>query len=145
MRLITWKKTFYRVPADTDMNTLEAIDHSLKKWIGLRAENMEKHGLEKKTGATGYLSIITDGSEIMRIGTVSCALCVKFYPDPKSEQHNCVDCPLYVANGRRRCDEDNENGVNLFFIWNSKITCDPEPMIAALRRTSNLQYRRRTL
>jgi hypothetical protein len=140
MSLATWKRKYYPVPADTEMSVLDAIKHSLRKWKGLRLENLQAHNLTR-VRAERYIVVITDNKRGLRISTASCALCVMFYPKDGSEQHNCVDCPLYDANGRRRCDEDNENGVNLFFIWNNTESQDPEPMIAALKHTLARQIR----
>lgn len=37
--------------------------------------------------------------ELQRIGSSTCALCVKFY-----EAHDCQGCPVYIRSKRRCCD-----------------------------------------
>ncbi len=44
MGIATWKKEFY--PPISKVTRANAIDHSLKKWIGLREENLKRHDLK---------------------------------------------------------------------------------------------------
>ena len=44
MSIATWKKEFYSPISKCPKS--KAAAHSLKKWIGLRPENLAKHGLE---------------------------------------------------------------------------------------------------
>jgi hypothetical protein len=115
MSLQTWKDEFYPIHAFKAVGSeLEAAKHSLRKWIGLRKENLEKHGLERKgreISSTDFINFPFSISES------SCALC---------QYHDgyCNDCILYtLGNG---CEEEGSE----YIIWVNE--GDPEPMIKAL-------------
>jgi len=83
MSLASWKKEFYRTPAE-EVPKRYALQHSLKKWTGLLLKNRRKHRvfldggvLQDKNGN----SLIIDGD--------SCALCWHWI-------HDCIGCPLQV-------------------------------------------------
>jgi hypothetical protein len=121
MSIETWKKEFYPISADsTQIKTdLQAINHSIKKWEGLRSENLERHGLK-----TSYESIMDSSSSEasdFRIDGNSCALCTKHY-------RKCRECPLHISRDSNDCDtgaEDEDMSPYLDFTDNK----DPEPMI----------------
>lgn len=118
MTLKTWKKEFYPKAPTKKMTTREAIEHSIKKWEGLRPENLEKHGMRISSHR------IEDELDDLDINADSCALCKKFYFD-----FECVECPLYQQLGKR-CDA---NSRSPYQIWRDKD--NPVPMIKALKRT----------
>ena len=121
MSLKTWKKEFYVIPASKCPRNM-AIHHSLKKWIGLRAKNLEKHGMKKHT----MLFIISEaeikenfkGRGWFRISSRSCALCHYFM--------DTDDCPITVD---FPCFGDCALAYN---VWVEE--GDPEPMISKLKK-----------
>lgn len=93
MSLQSWKEEFYPSNAADEFQfdptpqkelVIKAIEHSLKKWIGLSPENLKKHDAYRR-GVDQYETseIISDGSEKlctsyrqrMWIGSSSCSLC----------------------------------------------------------------------
>jgi hypothetical protein len=113
MSLESWKAEYYPVPAD-QCPPEQAVEHSLRKWIGLRRENLERHGMRAMS------EDITDAqtSEWFRIGASTCSLC---------ETHTiCRGCPLLAG----QCVD----GMNAW--WDDH---DPEPMIAALEAALKMQ------
>lgn len=81
MSLASWKKEFYRKPAD-QVSKRNALQHSLRKWVGLLHENREKHGVQL------HLAILHDSrEEELDINSDSCALC-------HCVDSHCVMCPL---------------------------------------------------
>lgn len=124
MSLETWKAQYYPVDA-ADVPPAEAVAHSLRKWEGLRKENLNKH----QCFINGDLGVIDlDTEEVLHIDTGSCALCAHYeYP------RRCPNCPLFNVLGGVRCD-----GANQPYQWFSAVmirrnTPDPEPMISALK------------
>jgi hypothetical protein len=124
MSLQTWKDEFYSDP-NVKMTKKQVIQHSLKKWTGLRKENLEKHDC-RYNGSRGQ---IEDGyDEPLGIDTGSCALCVKYLNWDADINNVCRKCPLYESLGEQ-CDA---YGNSPFQIWIG--THDPEPMIEALEK-----------
>lgn len=123
MSLATWKQEFYRYTAyDLKDESWEAVlDHSLLKWIGLREENLNKHGVFmdecylRNKDLSKVSIIIIDGS--------SCALCEKS-KDPYDDRTDCSNCPLtkVVPNN---CSKE-------FNVFMDKY--NPEPMIELLAK-----------
>ncbi len=128
----TWRQEFYPCDPNPLMSRLAAIQHSLKKWQGLRTRSLLDHGI---------------GSPPIMINGTSCSPCIKYrddsgeYDEEASEEsefdgHPCVLCPLYGALGQRACDHDVECESEErapFHVWREDN--DPEPMIAALEKT----------
>lgn len=124
MSLQTWKKEFY--PKDArKVSKIEALYHSLRKWVGLRKENLAKHGL------------VTDGDKIfpsdlyytsgnLCIDYRSCALCTHYLV----KEDKCDNCPLYKVRGVS-CDSDNIESRNPFLLFVAKR--NPEPMIKLIK------------
>lgn len=106
MSLKTWKEEFYPVDAES-VSEEDALDHSLRKWIGLKPENLKKHGVFK---VSGWRSIVDKNDEYdsMLIDGVSCSLC-KFYLGDEVDSQ-CESCPLTAQRGGRACDESTEPG-----------------------------------
>lgn len=125
MSLATWKAEFYPLEAG-ECPKDQAVEHSLRKWKGLRAEALVRHdvtadcGQLKLRAADGYLS--TDCS--------SCALCAHFLP--------CKECPLARSRKGTPCDSRMPGEhMSPFVSWRDEFT--PEPMIAALEAAANLE------
>lgn len=119
MSLKTWKEEFYPIDAEY-VSEEDAVEHSLRKWIGLRKENLDKHRIS--TGWTG----ISDGDEDVYIDSSTCALCQRYFDDEAVNE--CASCPLFDLLGKR-CDNGDDSP---FVIWGEYE--NPEPMIAALEQ-----------
>lgn len=127
MSLATWKKEFYPKSANSRMSKRDAILHSIRKWEGLRKENLRKHGLKFEIVSK---SIVDKNGSEMEIDVSSCALCVKYYYSNKNLDR-CVECPLQKTLGRP-CDQDDASVYNRFL---RSVRRTPEPMIKALNLT----------
>lgn len=106
----TWLKTFYPKPAAA-VPADEAVEHSLRKWIGLRDVNKRAHRIPK-------IPIV--------VGADSCALCCHYqFPD------DCGRCPLAYARGGAACDELHPLlDIHGPAPWQEWVTHNnPEPMI----------------
>lgn len=122
MTIETWKAEFYPVEAST-LNSaplIDAIDHCLVKWEGLRSDNVAKHGMA--SGVRGKLYDPSTGQQYAPANGPHCALCLRFIND------NCAECPIAD-------DMDDEftegcNGEYREYINNN----NPEPMISSLTR-----------
>lgn len=121
MTLISWLNEFYPVEIDDlDSDQKAYLEHSIRKWTGLRPENLAKHGMEfEKDG--GWIEEIDMPMQIFWIDASTCALCRAY----QESSNDCTICPLYALLDSR-CDQDEMP----FSIWSE--TGDPEPMIKAL-------------
>lgn len=133
MSIETWENEFYPEPAsDAAGSDAEAIAHSLRKWRGLRAENLEKHGLELDEGW-----LWEAGDSVFELCGENCALCERHY-DASYESGACLGCPLVAANGGLPCDRvfnENADDDDRLSPWHSCIRAnDPEPMIQLLEQ-----------
>ena len=140
MSLETWKAEFYPIEAE-DVPVEQAIDHSLTKWIGLRAENLARHALEIDT--YGMLVEIADNNKVMELGGSNCALCACYHDDEAydydlDEDAPCQECPLAIVRGGVACDDTRESEERSpWSDWNNNPTerRNPEPMIMWLTKT----------
>lgn len=106
MSLDTWKAEFYPVPADSVPES-DTLSHSLRKWEGLRKENLEKHGLQADVGG-------------FHIDSSTCALCQHYL-----KSGWCYPCPISTMGGYSvNCDDE-------YRIW--VFEKDPEPMITRIK------------
>ena len=134
MSVNSWLKEFYPVDASEGMTNLEAVRHSLKKWRGLKPENLERHRVDVKAPAGYFRSgrLLTGRSQgHLLINDSSCALCHKH-----SEVDDCKSCPIVRTVGRR-CDKrvyvgDTGGGTSPWHRFDDM--SDPEPMIAVLEK-----------
>jgi hypothetical protein len=132
MSLASWKEEFYPEPAsnfekyeNTTRTDEEALAHSIKKWEGMRPENLVKHGVELQQAA---IRVIADDEErhiLFLIDSGSCSLCQRHmtYGD-------CNCCPLYQLRGircDRRMGDESLSPYNMMVDYN-----DVEPMLAQL-------------
>lgn len=137
MSLATWKEEFYPVPADEAKgDALAAVDHSLKKWEGLRPDNLKKHQCRAAGTAIsdGAVETVTEEDEYMALDCTSCALCK--YNDAHGGNY-CDNCPITMATGQP-CDDgygdrEDEDGLAPWDEWTSNT--NPEAMIAVLETT----------
>lgn len=119
MSLETWKDEFYPVEALAVLKK-DAVEHSLRKWRGLRAANRAKHGVVLE--ACGIVRG-DDGAGLV-IASSTCALCM-WYSDSVGY---CRRCPIVKCNG---CGCDGDGSPYVEFLGRG----DPEPMIALLEKT----------
>lgn len=126
MSVASWKKQYYPVNCGEMKTEREALTHSLRKWKGLRAAPMKKHGLVKAP----YSPILTDKQlNQFRADGDTCALCDLYI---NAIHETCEDCPLSRQRHGFSCDE------KLFSERYSPYTSfrdydDPEPMITLLK------------
>lgn len=106
----SWREEFYPKPAN-ETTKEEAASHSLRKWIGLRKENRDKHEV-------GKYPIPLDWS--------TCALCYHYI----ESSGGCPNCPLNQLLGTT-CD-DNYLDTSPYHHYTFMHT-NPEPMIKALQ------------
>jgi hypothetical protein len=107
-----WIEEFYPVPAHEVLEK-DSLDHSLQKWIGLRAANLAKHGL-----VVTFDEIRDTNNDSLAIIAEACALC--------HVHKDCKTCPIYFQSGN---DCSSGSAYN-DWIYHS----DPEPMIALLEK-----------
>lgn len=133
MSLQTWKAKFYPTKPTKKMTKREAIEHSIRKWEGIRKSNLKKHGLEQEI----FEIVEREGSYRFSIDVESCALCKKYYSSAYEIvddvvvydfERKCSECPLRQVLGHP-CDfsSDAEYGT---WMW----TGNPVPMIKALKQ-----------
>lgn len=126
MNLKDWLKEYYPQKVTKklvkSMTWKQAVEHSLRKWRGLRKEVLKKYGLEKDR------TEISDGKSYIVINYKTCALCKKS-SDPRNDGViNCDLCPLPRVLGYNPCTDP---GPYTKFGWDG----DANPMIRALEKT----------
>lgn len=123
MSIVTWRKEFCTVPAEQmkDAPLEEAINHSLRKWKGLRQDNLLKHGLHRNRNDAWRVVDGRTGASHATVSSAQCALCVKFLTA------KCFECPLNVSGTRL---SGREGCIKVYSAWADQYT--PEPMIQAL-------------
>jgi len=125
--LETWKAEFYPIRASRT-DEASAVAHSLRKWEGLRASALEEHQVE----LASYGVRSTDPADThnpIPIDYSSCSLCYHFYLND-----GCDTCPLAETLG----NGTPGYGCKVPF-EQYRASFDPEPMIAALKRTLERQ------
>ena len=90
----------------------------LEKWIGLREDNIEKHGCYLED-----LDLKDSEENVFQITGRTCQLCENYYSSTA-----CKSCPLYKIG--KYCDDEG-SPYRIF-----AETGNPEPMIQALTRIS---------
>ena len=128
MSLETWKQEFYPIPAG-EVPVDQAAEHSLRKWIGLRPENLTRHGVS----SYGRSLIDDERQDLLAIDGESCALCVHHLDNFAG----CPRCPLCLHLGGP-CDLKGQP-YHVFLH-----TGDPKPMIAALQAVVDEQNKEAT-
>ena len=119
MSLATWKKEFYRTPANK-VSKRYALKHSLKKWLGLKPANKKKHGVVLRCSV---LVDKKDEDKCFEFDCENCSLCCHFNDDVLF----CEKCPL-VKTGTPECAALNSPWTK-FHIKNTAA-----PMIKALQK-----------
>lgn len=132
MSLATWKREFYRTLAHK-VSKRYAVQHSLKKWIGLKPFNRKKHNVSLYDGKLMNNSDIKKiekddpnrAIDYLEIDDDTCALCRHF------QSYNCHDkyneeCPLAEVGA---CCTNDDSPFDLF-VSSGRIS----PMIKALEK-----------
>ena len=104
----TWLEEF--VPDVAFPDDLVALKYSLKKYVGARRENLEKHQVKHL-----YCEIIYQGFSFYRYDAGTCYFCHQYRSSP------CISCPLYKVYDHSCDGPDSPYG--------KFIKGDPEPMI----------------
>lgn len=122
MSLKTWRAEFYPETAKqaAKRGDIAATEHSLRKWLGLRAGALEKHGVSQIA-----MGIQDAESNSFWFGATTCALCVRHI------QGWCLKCPLAAVTGAQCGSAISDDDPYSIFEANG----NPNPMIAALRKT----------
>lgn len=131
MSLESWKQEFYPIEAN-EVSKENAISHSIRKWEGLRKENLKKHGVYVKGSLSWLIDNIADKTFILRSST--CALCYLYY-EGFSNTNQCLECPLYRIRNNVQCDEKmkNEKYSPYSNLHDRGRNGSPEPMIMWLK------------
>ena len=129
MSLSSWKREFYRTPANK-VSKRYALRHSLKKWIGLKLSNTKKHkvslfDLRLVNNASFEDECVHKPYNSLQINDDTCALC-KHFLDTGGGKDSCDGCPL---NEVGFCCLDFNSPYDQFTDGGSAI-----PMIKALRK-----------
>lgn len=134
MSLETWLAEYYPTPAN-EVPEGEALDHSIRKWLGLRAENLSKHKV------TLLDTVIFDDDDIedephdelgISINGDTCALCEHHHEyDGSLSILTCPTCPIVVATGEA-CSGKPGSAYSEFCTDRG-----PEPMIRLLQLTKD--------
>jgi len=134
MSLASWKREFY-----TPVNKVKKSDAaaaSLRKWEGLRPENMKQHGLEW----FGHrIRQTNQPSSSVAIDDSNCALCWYFL-GPWSEPFPCDACPLSIVRGGVACDDKMVDEEKAPYHCGTRDQ-DPRPMIRWLKKAVAYQER----
>lgn len=109
MSLALWKKEFYKTPAEK-VSKRFAVKHSLRKWVGLKKDNLKKHGVmiadsDRVINASDLDKLACCGNvDSVEIDESTCSLCIHF-ADMDNEKDVCEKCPLYKIG--KSCWENN--------------------------------------
>ena len=127
-----WMAEFYDVEAKLlfDPTELRCAQHSLKKWIGLRSSNLEKHNVL----VSPYLALRdkATGRELINITWSSCALCIR-HKNNLINEVVCDNCIIFKVNGYECSAYDGEMDCTVLTPWRIyAMKKDPEPMITLL-------------
>lgn len=139
MSLETWKAEFYPVPASSftaETSTIDLVEHSLRKWIGLREENLRKHGISTNRWYREIACTESVNDPPLQIDSTTCALCVVAEEKHKKEDYAapsmCKHCILTKLRNGLQCDEVHIlESASPWSIWLR--SADPEPMIKLLK------------
>jgi len=136
MSIKTWRKEFYPVSARARKAKQAPAAHSLQKWLGLRKEALERHGLTLDKG-----SLLTErGTLVFEMDDTTCAFCAVHRDDEfetpweRRCSKNGDPCPLIALRHGLRCYENELRPYRLSPYDALIIKNNPEPMIQLLQR-----------
>lgn len=122
MSLETWKAEFYPEEAHdaSERGDSAAVEHSMRKWVGLSPANLEKHGMvTSKIGSNIFEQ--KDREKVFHAHAGTCALCELY------ARNKCKDCPLTKTRGVSCDDERDDEEVSPWHEWAHMQ--NPEPMV----------------
>lgn len=124
----SWCKEFYPVPADSKEAKARPLEHSLRKWLGLRPASLRRHGGRAEDASL----VFAPGVESLSVDMGTCALCQVHLVGEGS----CKGCPLNKVRGAA-CDSSLSPEE---FSPYKAFTCyvDPKPMLALIRKALRL-------
>lgn len=144
MSLETWVKEFCPVPVEATKgwDDVRRLERDLKKWEGLRKENLDRHDGKLWDDAIRFRNEGAehgDGGPYLHYDIAyECSLCAEYTQgrNPEANPH-CWDCPLYDVREGFRCDtvSDDEDDEGVAAPWFR--LCregNPEPMIEWLEK-----------
>jgi hypothetical protein len=131
-----WKQEYYPVPVyklPKKMTKLQMVEHSLRKWRGLRPEVLEQYDVQLAVHTERMHRVVLGTGVKVEINARSCVLCDRFC---RSHADPCNRCPLQQTLDNRCDGMGSMFKVRPFQSWQvCSGTPDPEPMIRALERT----------
>jgi hypothetical protein len=114
MSVMTWLKEYYPVAA-SQVPEAEALEHTKRKWVGLRLRNLQRHGLSQPP---------------IPVNSATCALCTHYLPRAAGDP--CTECPLYKVRQGVRCDTATRTEeMSPYRAWKDN---NAEPMIGWLEQ-----------
>lgn len=150
MSLQTWMDLYYPTPAEefepdyeqdidppppTPEVRLAAVEHCLRKWVGLRPAALDEHDVERDG------PMLLDSEEHFDIDAGSCALCALH-----EDGTGCEHCVLAQARGGTPCagygDCDRDRGDDRGPYHEFTRFGNPEPMIFWLTKARDLLIER---
>ena len=131
MSLASWKREFYRTPANK-VSKRYALRHSLKKWIGLKLSNRKKRNV-----FLDDIVLMDKSGNRLPFDTTTCALC-KHHRDDCF----CSGCPLLSVNNETRCYDLYQPYDQFMETLSGDFPVVIKPMIALLQKA--LKFKERT-
>lgn len=129
MSVESWLAEFYSVPAG-QVSEADAAAHSLRKWEGLRKENLDVHGMH--VSETPWVVVDDVTGHVFAVASDTCALCEVYFDDANGD-HPCDLCPLCQVRDGKACDRDRDDeSLSPWHAWTT--SRNPEPMILWLRK-----------
>lgn len=141
MSVLSWKKEFYPVAANSPAARKAPVAHALRKWQGLRTEALAKHGVALANAPFAPALRYSTGRVALAIDADTCALCQIFL----LKDGLCKDCPLYILRGKTPCylatpREEAAGKESPYHMLVDPADRTPEPMIRLLRRAIRRGY-----
>jgi hypothetical protein len=131
MSLKTWCEEFYPVPA-CNVPESEELDHSIRKWEGLRPAARKRHGVSNNCYGDLY-----SGTNMFSIDVTTCALCVRHY---NLAAGLCPGCPLSDVRGADCVSLAKGEREPPYDAWYDR--GDPRSMLKWLRRAKRMQEKK---
>lgn len=133
MSIATWCNEYFPLPLQDYAYGEEPLQ-CLLKYIGLRKENLFKHGIILENGKLQdtiieQSSLKTIEQSLLKADT--CSLCWQYYNSMK--ENPCEDCPLFLQE-IESCDDPNS------LYKKAKLHNNIEPMITALTKIIAKEY-----
>lgn len=145
----SWLAEFYPITAKQAVQqgggAVPLIEHSLRKWEGLRPENLERHGV--RIDSLG--DVVTDDASrpgigdipVVRIDATTCSLCEEYFLRFRGGGGDaCSACPLAQVRHGVACTDraKSENmppwSARPRVLFDGRKSGSPEPMIEWLRK-----------